>query len=135
MVSNWIGIDFAHDCAAHGIPLGAGPPATQPTPSRTVVPSVGNSPVGSTTTGSPGSPPTGMPSSFFKGISSALSTSGNGDFGGPSTTSLATQNEPTLSPTGIPGGISGAVRFGNKAEVRSVLFSVCLAAVLVVLVA
>jgi len=121
-VSNWIGIDFAGDCASYGFPLNV--PTV--TPSGTVVPS-GGSPTNSATTGSPQDPPTGLPSSFFYGISSAASSSG----GGPTTTSLkASQVGPTSSTTGSQGGSSGAVRVVNKAGVICVLFSVCLAAVL-----
>jgi hypothetical protein len=134
-VSNRINIDFADECAAYGFPL------TVPTVtvSGTVVPSAGNPPTDSATTGSPQAPPTGLPSSIFNRISSAASTSNNpsgGDFGKPTATSpkasqKASQVGPTSSTTGYVGGKSGAVRVVNRAEVICLLFSVCLTAVLV----
>lgn len=126
-VSNRIGIDFADECTEYGFPLNVSTVML----SGTVVPSsAGNRPTDSATTGSPQDPPTGLPSNFF---GSAASTSDSnpsvGDSGGPATTS---QKGPTSSTTGSPGGKSGAVRVGNKAEaeVICVLFSVCLTAVL-----
>jgi hypothetical protein len=121
-------IDFAEECAEYGYPLNV-PTVTL---SGTVVPSAGNSPTDSATTGSPQDPPTGIPSNFF---STAAGTSDSnpsaGDFGGPTTTSpKVSQKGPTSSATGSPGGKSDAVRVGKKAEVICVLFSVCLTAVL-----
>ncbi|KAN0118961.1 hypothetical protein V8E52_004733 [Russula decolorans] len=110
--------NFAEECAAYGFPLNV--PTV--TPSGTVVPSTG-SPTDSATTGSPQDPPTGLPSSLFKGISSAASTSDKPSGGGPTTTSLKAST--TL------GGKSGAVRVVNGAEVMCGLFSVWLTAVLV----
>ena len=130
-VYGYFGTGFGEDCAFDGFPLSV-PVISPASPGSTRSPSVVNRPT--QTTPDENSPPTGIPLSLGAPTSSGSASTSASASASASTSSIVRLTPTTIAPqqTQEAGGgtISNGVRVGNKAEIRNLLFSLCLLVVL-----